>query len=291
MTMIRSLVLIATLCSSLFSVAVGGGVPDGEMTLVIDFAGNTEDVSVEFKTEVVINKTPEMLLNFPFDAFPERTWQNKRFVKRIGVVRGQLYRLEIRQRENTEGVRGYALYKGSSIDEANLMFTDSHVSTFEGNYAILEKPQQDRTPPPTKRPTRNQTKRPTRRPTKAPRRTLRPTRAKKKTKVTLSIRFAAEPEDVSVIVKSRVPLNEESHIVLDQPFDSFRESRYKNKRFRKTFDVFEDTLYAIELRQRFGANGVKEYSLFKGAGTHHNNRLFRDSSLQDFNGNTFLLEG
>ena len=101
------------------------------MTLVIDFASDTEDVQVEFKTEVVVNETPEVLLNLPFDSFPESKYQNKRFVKRIAVTRGLLYRLEIRQRGGAVGVKKYEL--GEDIVAANLMFTDSHVRPFEGN--------------------------------------------------------------------------------------------------------------------------------------------------------------
>lgn len=122
---------------------------DAAVTLKIQFGIDTEDVSIVAKTEVAITETPVVRYDMPFDSFPESTYQDQTLVVTIPVERGVLHRLEIRQRDDAQGIIQYELYEGSSTDPSMLFFRDSFVGAFEGNYFIVEEePTSSPTPAP-----------------------------------------------------------------------------------------------------------------------------------------------
>ena len=105
--------------------------------------------------------------------------------------------------------------------------------------------------------------------------------------------FALHTDDVSVLIQTVVSEEEETaEVVHEKPFDSFPESQFQGERFIEAIDVTPGTLYSMEVRQRFGADGIAAYALYSGSGTDSSgNALFRSSSpVEEYQKTNFILE-
>lgn len=109
------------------------------VTLKIQFAKDTEDVSVLVKTDVPLCETSVVVYDMPFDSFPESEFQDEAFLVTLPIERGVLHTLAIRQRSDSEGIAQYELYDGDSPDPSMLRFRDSSPGRFQSNYFIIEK--------------------------------------------------------------------------------------------------------------------------------------------------------
>jgi len=272
------------------------------VTLEVEFLDETEDVSILFKTEVPVGETIETLLEQPFGSLPSEVYRNETYTATILIDEDQLYRLEIRQRFAALGIRKYSLFRGTSTeDRENIIFVDSAVQEFEGNYVFVPshaaRSSLRATPPPiratsattriTSAPSPTPTSVPSLTPSSSPSsapytRTLAPTKdiyndddlsATMET-VLFVIRFGHTPEHVKILIEEKPILDKDnnkksqivpdSNIIFKQDFGSLSSSEFRNKAAQVALSVEEDVVYSLKVFQRGSANGVKSYALFEG---------------------------